>query len=288
MLYDLNAQKDAPRTSGSKSPSPDSSTPEALKTPSKSSPSPRYTVPQFHHNPLHDLESIFWIAAYFLFKIDGRGAEAAAIARQQKATRELFYDKLQRSSCIHDSTHFIRLVRNLHPSVQPAGFCLDAWRSELVSTFHFAEKDCSRIACTVADSLHESLPRTLHRMTESVHPQNRKRPLQDDYDSHEERDGPSRSNKKPRVQVDSQLVSRDSFVTKQESVSPSESVPGARCRAPEEKAESEQPAYLRQSASISQPSRTSTLIVEANFGLDVDSIVQRISTGGAECTVLNT
>lgn len=190
------------------SPLPEIPTPEVLKTPTTCPPS--YIVPQFHHNPLHDLESIFWIAAYFLFKAGGRGAEAAAIARQQKATRELFYDKNQRSSCIHDSTHFIRVVRNLHPSVQPAGFCLDAWRSELVDTFHSAEKDCLRITYTVADRLHESLFRALHRIAKLIteshdHPQNRKRALQDDDDGSQSENGdvPSRSNKKPRIQVDS-------------------------------------------------------------------------------------
>lgn len=188
--------------SGSKSPP----TPDPPRTPPKCSPPKHYAV--FRHNPLHDLESMFWIAAYFLFKTGGKGAEATAIARQQDSTRELFYNDLQRCSCIKDSTHFIHIVQTLHTDMQPAGFCLDTWRSKLSSAFYSAEKDCSCITSAVADSLHESLSRTLHRIaklvTESsahLSPRNRKRVLRDDGEGSQSEDGdvPTRANKKPRI-----------------------------------------------------------------------------------------
>lgn len=166
--------------SGSKSPP----TPESLKTPPKCSTPKHYAV--FRHNPLHDLESMFWIAAYFLIKTGGKDAEAAAIARQQDATRELFYNDVQRCSCMKDSTYFIHVVQTLHTDMQPAGFCLDAWRSKLANAFYSAEKDCSCITCAVADSLHESLSCTLRRIAKlvaepSAHlsPRSRKRVLRD-------------------------------------------------------------------------------------------------------------
>ncbi len=153
---------------GSKMPSPKSPTPEYLKTPPGYSPPPNHPLPQFRHNPLHDLESMFWIVAYFLFKTGGKGAEAEAIARQQNTTRELFYDDLQRCFCIQDNTTFIRNLGALHPSIQPAGLSLDAWRSELGSTFYSAEKDCSHITRAVAAGLHDSLASTLHCMAHLV------------------------------------------------------------------------------------------------------------------------
>ena len=191
-------------------PSPKSPTPEYLKTPPGYSPPPNHPLPQFRHNPLHDLESMFWIVAYFLFKTGGKGAEAAAIARQQNTTRELFYDDLQRCFCIQDKVRFIRDLRALRTSVQPAGHCLNAWRAELSTMFYSAEKDCSSITCTVAAGLHESLSRALHRMAEltmdsPVHPRNRKRASQDNDAGLQNEEGEitCRSNKKLRIPVDS-------------------------------------------------------------------------------------
>lgn len=192
----------------SKSPSPKSPIPEFLKTPRNHSPPPYRPLPQFRHNPLHDLESMFWIAAYFLFKAAGKGAEAAVIERQQNATRELFYNKLERCFCIQDNVHFTRSLCALHKSSQPAGHCLDAWRSELGGAFYTAEKDCSHITSAVGAGLHENLSHALLRivklMVESpvrLLPQDRKRVFQDVGDSSQSGDAdiPSRLKKKPRT-----------------------------------------------------------------------------------------
>lgn len=208
LTYTMDLRKSASRDARPKSPSPNSPTPEFLETPPNRSSPPYHLPPRFHHNPLHDLESMFWIAAYFLFKAAGKGAEAAVIERQQNATRELFYDTLERCFCIQDNVHFIRSLRSLHQSVQPAGHCLDAWRSELGGAFYTAEKDCLHITCAVAAELHESLSHALLRiaklMAESpVHlpPQNRKRMFQDVGDSSqsEDGDGPTRIEKRART-----------------------------------------------------------------------------------------
>ena len=123
-------------------------------TPGKWAPTP------FHYNPLHDLESLWWIAAFFLFKRDvvldeEEACQPAELARRQAQARDaenLF--KISRSTLLSKYAVFPAILSSLHPSVQPIGRRLEELRKDLMETYRSAEEDPSTIMHTVADGLH--------------------------------------------------------------------------------------------------------------------------------------
>ena len=125
-----------------------------VSVPHKGAPTP------FRYNPLHDLESLWWIAAFFLFKRDValdeedacKPAERTRRQAQTIAAENLF--NISRSTLLADFPVFPTVLTSLHPSVQPIGRRLEDLRKELVETYRNAEKDPSTITHTVADSLH--------------------------------------------------------------------------------------------------------------------------------------
>ena len=119
----------------------------------------------FRYNPLHDLESIWWIAAWFLFKRtvafdDDETDDPAEVARrkeQDKEAEELFVSNRHTILSFERWCRFPHLWTCLHPSVQPIGAKLEVLRKELAETYRPVKQDNSgpqAITNTVADALH--------------------------------------------------------------------------------------------------------------------------------------
>ncbi len=110
----------------------------------------------FRENPLHDLESLWWIVNYFLFERkllawqDNGDLEVRRALQQSISARELFST---RTKAFFRDTFKEHLVY-LHPSVKVAGEVMENWRSLLVGAYLQVEQDPASITHTAADGLH--------------------------------------------------------------------------------------------------------------------------------------
>ncbi|KAJ3529562.1 hypothetical protein NM688_g7838 [Phlebia brevispora] len=187
------------------SPSRDVETPTAKRS---ISPLVVRVARNFRYNPLHDLESLFWIAAYFLFKTTGADMGVDEIERQQEAASALLYDHYQHSDAIRLDGVFEQALYSLDSDVQKVGLVLEEWRAQLATAFYAAEKDRSSITSSVGAELYETLAKTLREMAKLsdgvLHtafvrnaPAGNKRPLEE-VDGEESTDVSDRPAKKAR------------------------------------------------------------------------------------------
>ena len=139
-----------------------------------------WTSTPLRYNPLHDLESIWWIAAFFLYKrdvlIDDADTDRLLEQRRQKEQHQdaetIF--SINRSTLLSDYPAFPRLLGSLHPSVQPIGRRLEDLRKKLVATYRSAEEDPSTITHTVADGLYARFKREFSEIAADL----RKKPVE--------------------------------------------------------------------------------------------------------------
>ncbi|THH06436.1 hypothetical protein EW146_g9612 [Bondarzewia mesenterica] len=119
--------------------------------------------PPYKYNPLHDLESIWWVAVYLVVNKevinqdeDGSQREVAERAEHQREWANSLFDSLiGRVDLLRTPEQFTLQVPMLHPSVRWIGFdILDNARSLLVAQYTEVEKDLTSITETVADGLH--------------------------------------------------------------------------------------------------------------------------------------
>lgn len=148
----------------------------------------RKTVPApWFYNPLHDLESVFWLISYYIlsrdiylpdgldwpssFQQESETARAARIKAQYQIIESLF---IQRDSCsrLHLLRSFQDLHRQLteaplHPALQEIGNYLVQVRDALVYQFLISEKMLPiplDNASSIADDLHKQFGSILHDM----------------------------------------------------------------------------------------------------------------------------
>ncbi len=139
------------------------------RTPSPSqSPPPFKLDNDFRYNPLHDLESVFWLATYFIFTTTGYNQDEEEIKQQEHIKDRLLYDDFQHSCVMRLDDAFLCDVSYLHPDLHELALSLEELRSKLVTRFRVAEKDCGSITSSVATGLHESLASVLHKMAGQV------------------------------------------------------------------------------------------------------------------------
>lgn len=148
----------------------------------------RKTVPApWFYNPLHDLESVFWLIAYYIlsrdiylpdgldwpssFQQESETARAARIKAQYQIIEPLF---IQRDS--YSRLHILRSFQDLHrqlteaplhPALQEIGNHLVQVRNALIDQFLISEKTLPiplDNASSVADDLHKQFGRILHDM----------------------------------------------------------------------------------------------------------------------------
>ncbi|KAJ3555679.1 hypothetical protein NM688_g2445 [Phlebia brevispora] len=115
------------------------------ETPLDTSPFP--TPPAFSYNPLHDLESLWWIAIYFIVNRVPRTSEdtteqtAQDIEAQRKLVRDFFSDGSCRYEVIKLEDYFITRLACLHPSLRRVAKLVDTARGHLVSGYRTMEED---------------------------------------------------------------------------------------------------------------------------------------------------
>lgn len=120
--------------------------------------------PAFFHNALHDLESILWIAIWFLVKKrvkPGLSSVEFDPTNQRHLANELFYGAGARLALMSVHNDFSSWIEDLHSEVQSAARILNQIRRALLRCYLEAEKDLSSIGKDVASSLYESMSTSL-------------------------------------------------------------------------------------------------------------------------------
>lgn len=123
------------------------------------------TIRVFRYNPLHDLESLWWVAVYFLYRREIVQPTGVASSRQSESASwnpeaqrayadKIFCDQLARYIAITDAD-FGRNIEVLHPSIRPLASLLENVRVQLVAFYRKAEADTDSVDHRCADGLHE-------------------------------------------------------------------------------------------------------------------------------------
>lgn len=142
--------------------------------PHKGRPPARPTYP-FRYNPLHDMESLWWMAIYFLCKRDlaateaaGSEADARRAANLRQWTNRLFYDALDRRFALRDGDTLECALSGLRPSLRLAAAMIRLWRRILVGCYTRIEKDIPSITHRAADGLHDTFKCHLLEVADTV------------------------------------------------------------------------------------------------------------------------
>lgn len=132
----------------------------------------------FRYNPLHDLESLWWIAIYFVFNrevdTDVDDSDQAAERREAKcrAANGLFQSDDTRYLTMTEDG-FEDYLRYLHPTTRPIGSQLNDLRRKLAAAYRNAEEDAASIDHTAADGLHEAFSTSFRKIVKYL----RKKPI---------------------------------------------------------------------------------------------------------------
>lgn len=105
----------------------------------------------FIYNPLHDLESLWWIAVYVLVanrvvsEDSTPGQTYEELQAQRQLASDLFWEKGKRTLALKSSTYFRRELHNLHPSLRAIASLVDDLRESLVTAYLIAERDITAL-----------------------------------------------------------------------------------------------------------------------------------------------
>ena len=140
----------------------------------RSSPYPTPKVTIFRYGPLHDLEALWWVSAYFLFArsvveditddVELSSSRAKLLVAQRSAARRLFCDRNTRWKIIELSGHFLDEVPYLHPLVRSFGDELEATRQELLNHYVHVEEDIDAREFEVPTNIYNTYRKTWHTM----------------------------------------------------------------------------------------------------------------------------
>lgn len=101
----------------------------------------------FKSNQLHDFESLWWIAIYFLVEkrlvIGGEPCETTPA--QLRHAKELFSDMANRLNVLISPVHFQSVINSLHPRIRPVAQMLGDMREKLVEAYSKVERDIPNI-----------------------------------------------------------------------------------------------------------------------------------------------
>ncbi|KAJ3554522.1 hypothetical protein NM688_g3064 [Phlebia brevispora] len=121
----------------------------------------------FRYNPLHDLESVFWIATYCLFQCPAEGISRATAEQQAKTVNRVLYDRDHHCAIIRLDGEFEQDLASLPPSLRELGRILETLRSKLTARYYAAEKDRASITSSVAAGLHDEFADILDSIFET-------------------------------------------------------------------------------------------------------------------------
>lgn len=107
----------------------------------------------FRYNALHDLESLWWIAVYFVFNRevyhDGVACSTSepgfSLDAQRRCAIQLFHDRDARWTTMHSGISFGTRIQSLHPTARAIARLLEDLRARLVQAYRKAEADISSL-----------------------------------------------------------------------------------------------------------------------------------------------
>lgn len=122
------------------------------------------------YNPLHDLESLWWISSYFLLThavVDGDDApdekhaqaRAEQLDRQCTSVERLFVDGSERHWVMIMESNFQQELCCLHRSMRKAGAAVAEARDALAKAYHYAEKDMKSREFSVRAKTYDTMRR---------------------------------------------------------------------------------------------------------------------------------
>lgn len=129
----------------------------------------------FCHNPLHDLESLWWVTAYFVMKKvphvprtapHNAGKKWTAHAQRASAA-ELFSCNSTRYTVMQRRDDFRGRMDMGHPSVRAIVYILSDLRDMLASRYAKAAENAAAIDHTCADGLHKHFIRAFTMISQA-------------------------------------------------------------------------------------------------------------------------
>ena len=166
-------------------------------------------VDLFFYNPLHDLESLWWLGGYFVFdfarrfhreNIHNDAGSKTCRSNRVRFPEELFEDHDRRHDVMRITGFFAEYTVFLPKNLLPAAAVLEKLRRELMSAYEEAEKSEEAISKPVSASLYESFATSMRSNAKIL--------------SEIAKDAPSASSLKrsrnDETSVPSQIVSTDS------------------------------------------------------------------------------
>lgn len=130
----------------------------------------------FRYNPLHDMESLWWVALFLLLAgtLVDAGPNSADTTNdqkvaQQRLSEQLFCDKAFRiNAFITDETLQSHLF-SLHPRIAEIGIQLEKMRSHLTQGFRQAEKNITKpIPFALPPSLYQKIQNLFRKIIDSL------------------------------------------------------------------------------------------------------------------------
>ena len=130
--------------------------------------------PPFFYRALHDMESMWWLVLYLLFRWireDGpaKTLDTDAEARfqaQEDMQAKLFGKPCDRRSVLVEDGVLLAALHVLPPRLQRAGRILEKWRKQLVACYSTSEKNREAVTKPVLDGLYTGFAQSLRDMCE--------------------------------------------------------------------------------------------------------------------------
>lgn len=112
----------------------------------------------FYFNPLHDLESVWWLLVWSLFQhIPEECHDPEVIMQQTEAKRRLCFDIFTRTNCLMDQTAFFDIVEStLHSDLRSLALKVDDLLVLLRQNYQSAERVIP-IPKTAFDTVHKEV-----------------------------------------------------------------------------------------------------------------------------------
>ena len=128
----------------------------------------------FRYNPVHDLESLWWIAVYFLMTRvvleDAANPQCDvtdhALQEQFDSVERLFLEGSRRHIVMVTDSAFMSDLRTLHTSLHEPGLLLEDAREILVKAFHYLEEDIDSREFSVPQETYDGLQTILRQIAE--------------------------------------------------------------------------------------------------------------------------
>ena len=144
----------------------------------QTNPYPRPKPIIFRYGPLHDLEALWWVSAYFLFAREPECPTQLPTVRekqleaQHSAARRLFCDVKTRWKVLQFADNLLDEVACLHPLVRGFGDDLEQTRQELMDHYRHVEEDIEAREFDVPPNIYNTFRETWLTMSAEMQEDN--------------------------------------------------------------------------------------------------------------------